>query len=320
MHTISVPSAPWGVDASPLWGICLRGNFPENVPCATEADWSLCGFASVSHIAAVAAVQSAAMAYRMPRSCRPSAAADRYVSRMDYYKIVGIEHEEPFSRHPEGDRFLPLSQIEEFSANDVASRLRSTVTSHLSFSDSAIDMMDYAFGEVLDNVLQHAKAPCPGIACSQYYPSGNFVEVCIADCGRGIASSMAGNAEYSGLTRDELLAKSFDRCTGEFFGVPAYGSPNVSGGMGLWVAANVVRALDGHIWVVSRESAVDVSASGVHPLSGMYYPGTIVTMRFPVSDKTVSGDDVFGNGRIETARWTPSDSWWYEGSDDDVLW
>lgn len=320
MHKIAVPGAPWGIDASPLWGICWRGNFPSEVPCPSEADWSGCGFASVSHIAAVAAVQSAALAYRMPRLCEPSVSADQYISRMDYYKIVGIEHKEGFTRHPEGDRFLPLSQIEEFGANLVASRLRTTVTSHLPFSDSAVDMVDYAFGEVLDNVLQHAKAPSPGVACSQYYPNGNFVEVCIADCGRGIAASMANNSSYSGMDADSLLAKAFDRFTGEYFGVPVYGSPNVSGGMGLWVAANVVRALGGHIWVVSRGNAVDVSESGTQCIPGMYYPGTVVTMRFPVTDKAVSGDDVFGNGSCRIARWTPDDSWWYEGSDDDVLW
>lgn len=284
------------------------------------ADWTGCGFASISHIAAVAAVQSAALAYRMPRSCIPSKVADQYISRMDYYKIAGIEHEEKFIRHPENDRFLPLAQIEEFGANLVASRLRSTVTSHLAFSESAIDMVDYAFGEVLDNVLQHAKALSPGVACSQYYPTGNFVEVCIADCGRGIVASMANNPSYSGLNDDALLAKAFERFTGEYFGVPAYGSPNVSGGMGLWVAANVVRALGGHIWAVSRGNAIDVSTSGIQSVSGMYYPGTVVTMRFPVTSKTISGDDIFGNGSDQVARWTPSDSWWYEGSDEDVLW
>ena len=239
---------------------------------------------------------------------------------MDYYKIVGIEHEEMFSRHPERDRFLPLSQIDELGANIVASRLRTTVTSHLSFSASAIDMMDYAFGEVLDNVLQHANAPSPGVACSQYYPNGNYVEVCIADCGQGIAYSMANNPSYSGMDSEALLAKAFERYTGEYYGSPAYGTSHVSGGMGLWVAANVAKSLCGHIWVVSKNSAVDVSASGVQLVSGMYYPGTIVTMRFPVSDRTVSGDDVFGNGRTDAARWTPHDSWWYEGNDDDVLW
>lgn len=320
MHTIVIQSAPRGCSASPLWGICFPGNFPTYLPCPVEADWSGCGFASVSHIAAVAAVQSVSLAHRMERTCVRSADVDRYIARMDYYKIAGIAHEEGFVRHPENGRFLPLSQIEDYGANLVASRLRATVTSHLSFSDSAVDMMDYAFGEVLDNVLQHAKAPCPGVACSQYYPNGNYVEVCIADCGRGIAASMANNASYSDMGEEELLAKAFERYTGEYFGIPAYGSPNVSGGVGLWVAANVVRALDGYIWVVSKNNAVEVSASGTRCVPNMYFPGTIVTMRFPVSDKVVSGNDIFGNGRSEATRWTPHDSWWYEGSDDDVLW
>ena len=319
-HVILMEKPQWGIDASPLWSVCRSGNFPTAISCDVIVDWSHCSFAPVSHIAAAAAVQSAAYSFGFHTSCIPSNSADRYIARMDYYKMVGIEHNDGFIRHAERDRFLPLSRIEEFGANEVAAKLRSTVTSHLSFSESAVDMMDYAFGEVLDNVLQHSKTLAPGIACSQFYQRGNYVDVCVADCGRGVPASMSNNLGYRGLDDNALLVKAFDKFTGEYFGVPDYGSSEVSGGMGLWIAANIVKALSGHIWVVSMGSAIDVSVKGIESVSGMYFPGTVVCMRFPVSDKVISGDDVFGNGSKQPTRWTPGDSWWYEGSDDEVLW
>lgn len=320
MHTIIIRSAPYGIDASPLWGICAEGNFPHSIPCDTIADWSQCRFASISHIAAVTAVQNASYESGMHRSCVPSSSVNQYISRMNYYELAGIDHEECFTRHSERDKFLPMAQIEDHNANDIATRLRSTVTSHLPFSESAVDMMDYAFGEVLDNVLQHSRTYSRGIACSQYYPHGNYVEICIADCGQGIPKSMSGNHLYSGLDDGDLLIKAFDRFTGEYYGIPSYGTSRVSGGMGLWTASNIARALGGYIWAVSTGSALEVSSSGTKRIDGEYFPGTIICMRFPVTSRVVTGDDILGNSSNDAVRWTPSDSWWYEGSDEDVLW
>lgn len=319
-HEMVIWNAPRGMASSPLWDICRKGNFPTDIPCHIRANWKFCKFASVSQIAAAAIVQSAANSSGMNCESIPSATADRYISRMDYYKMAGIKHDEDFLRHSEGDRFLPLTKIEVYKTNEIAERLKSMVISHLSFSDSAVDLMQNAFGEVLDNVLQHAKTSVPGLSCSQYYPKDNFVEVCIVDCGCGISASMANNPAYSDLDDEDLLKTAFDRYTGEFYGVPAYGTANVSGGMGLWIAANIVRALGGRIWAVSRENAIEISPEGSKSFGGMYFPGTIICMRFPVTNRVITGDEVFGNGNQSAMRWSPSESWWYEGSDDEVLW
>ena len=306
--------------SSPIYGICRAGNFPEVLGTAIEADWSRCSFASVSQIAAVAAVQIASSHIGMRQSAIPSPSADTYVSRIGYYETVGIPHLENFTRRSANDRFMPLAIIEEHRTNDVAAGLRKTVTSHLPFSASATDMMDYAFGEVVDNVLQHSKSFSPGLACSQFYPTGNYVEVCIADCGVGIAKSMADNPAYSGLSPDGLMAKAFEQGAGQYVGVPSFGSDRVSLGMGLWTAANVVRVLGGNIWAVSKSCGIDVSESGTFPVNGLYFPGTLICMRFPVTDTEVSERDVLGTGSDLPVRWSPSDGWHYDGEDDDILW
>lgn len=318
--TIRIINPPREMGSSPIMSLCARGNFPESFPHGLEANWSACSFVSISQIAAVAEVQSAVQSHGGSCSCRPSAFIDQYISRMDYYRLLGINHPEGFKRHAAEDRFLPLSPIGESGANEVAAQLRATVTSHLAFSSSAIDMIDWAFGEVLDNVLQHSRTSVPGLVCSQYYRMGNYVEVCVVDCGCGIPVSMGRNPSYAGLDGDALLARAFERETGEFYGNSDYGTSRVSGGMGLWATANIIRALDGRIWSVSLGHAVEVSPTGTSALPGMYYPGTIICMRFPVTDKEITGDAVLRNGELSPVRWSPSDSWSYEGNDDDVLW
>jgi hypothetical protein len=89
----------------------------------------------------------------------PSKKVDGYVSRMDFYQVLEIEHQEAFFRHSEGDRFMPLKRLSNNEINDIATQLRETITSHLDFDSSAVDMIDYSFGEILDNVLMHSYAP-----------------------------------------------------------------------------------------------------------------------------------------------------------------
>lgn len=54
---------------------------------------------------------------------------------------------------------MPLKRLSNNEINDIATQLRETITSHLDFDSSAVDMIDYSFGEILDNVLMHSYAP-----------------------------------------------------------------------------------------------------------------------------------------------------------------
>lgn len=241
------------------------------------------------------------------------------MSRMNYFNQIHCPHAENFARHAEKDRFLPLTKIDD-SANDTATKLRATVTSNLSFTKSAQEMMDYAFGEVIDNVLTHSKTKAPGLVCSQYYANMSYVEVCVADSGIGIPQTMSQNPRYRGTSDANLLAKAFERDTGEYFGRTDFGSNEVSGGMGLFVTARVARALGGYVWAVSHGSAIEISESGTRTLTGYYYPGTVMCMRFPLSDKDVTRDEVLCDGSRDILRWSETDGFYTEEEDGPILW
>jgi anti-sigma regulatory factor (Ser/Thr protein kinase) len=318
MKTIYVKNPPFGNEACPIILTCKEGNFPKNLSVGIHVDWTDCSFVSVSQLAAITEVQMAAeiAGYADYATMGP---AKQYMARMDYFKRLKWSYSEEFTRHPEMYRFLPLTEIDD-SANDTATKLRATVTSHLSFTESAQDMMDYAFGEVIDNVLTHSKTSASGLVCSQYYANMNYVEVCVADSGIGIPQTMSRNPLYQGTSDAELLAKAFELNTGEYIGRTDYGTNEVSGGMGLFITSRVAKALSGHVWAVSYSSAIEISDSGTRTLSGLYYPGTVICMRFPLSNKIVTRDEVFDDGNKDTLRWTETGGFYAEEEDGLSLW
>lgn len=240
---------------------------------------------------------------------------------MNYYKIRGVKRDEGFSRHAAEDRFVPLSEIpvdeNEADPNGVASMLRSVITSHLDMSESLSDMLDYSFGEMLDNIVQHSRSVSPGVAGAQYYKDGCYVEVCVADAGVGIAKSMNGNPSYKGFDKDRLVSMAFQDKTGEFYGQSKFGTSHVSAGMGLAFAARLVRAVGGHIWAITGNTALHISSTGEKSIHGLYYPGTLIVMRVPETEDEIPKSAMICGGNDLPIRWNPDDGIY---TDNDPLW
>lgn len=45
--------------------------------------------------------------------------------------------------------------------------------------------------------------------------------------------------------------------------------------MGLAFAARLAKVAEGHVWTVTRGSAIHVSSNGTETMDGLYYPGTL---------------------------------------------
>ena len=317
---IRAHNQPYEFGSSPLSTLCHSGTLPKDARAPVTADWSDCSFVSIAQLAAVSAIQRTGASVGTEIKCIPSARCDDYISRMNYYRMIGIKHDERFKRHNSMSRFMPLTSISQRTSNDIAELLMNTVISHLNTDKSVADMINFAFGEMVDNVINHSGAPDTGIACAQYYKTRKYVDVCIVDCGKGIPSSMSSNPSYGELSNTQLLEKAFERETGEWFGVPSFGTEHVSGGMGLYLSARIMKTIGGIIWVVSHDSAIEISKDATKGISNMYYPGTAIVMRFPDASDPITGNDIFGNGVDEPITWSPSESWAYSSNDDDVIW
>lgn len=298
----------FGIDASPIRRLCKAGSLPVDPSDGVDADWSEVTFASVSQIAAVAAIQLCGKQSHARQTIdNPPSSLMGYMQRADYFKTLGLEIEENFTRHNTARRLVPLSQIpvdeQQADPNGISGLVRKVISSHINLSESVKGNLDLSLGEIIDNVVQHSRASSPGLACAQYYPGDAYVEVCVADCGVGVPASMGENPAYSDRTDAELLAMAFERGTGQWIGRSRIGTNEVSGGKGLSFASSLVRKIGGHIWAVSQDSAVHISSEGTEPEEGLYYPGTLVVMRIPETMEEVSEVDMYGEGSQEPSLW-----------------
>lgn len=202
--------------------------------------------------------------------------------------------------------------------------LRDVVLDRISANENVKDMVSLAFGEVIDNIIHHSESPCGGIACAQFYPKAAnvpYIEYCVTDSGKGIAASMAENISYAGLSPSELVAKAFERKTGQWYGRVPDGTSRVSGGVGLSISAGLAAALDGVIWCVSHGSAVEIRGGKTTVVDGLYYPGTVIVVRLPVTDDAVVNEsDLFDGGAERPMRWNPRDGRYYDSESDWELW
>lgn len=211
MRDISIASSPRDAAVCPIFELC------EDMPrpyreLEARYEWSRCSFVSVSQLvtAAVAGKSMAGQGAKVDLG-EPAAKVMGYAQRMDFFRYSGMDVPERFSRHPEDGRFVPLHRVSsQEDVEIVAHALVDLITNHLGVDESVPDALNLAFGEILDNVLQHADSPFGGAAGAQWFPTMGFIELCVADGGRGIAASMARNPDYGDLSEDELVLKAFE--------------------------------------------------------------------------------------------------------------
>ena len=86
---------------------------------------------------------------------------------------------------------------------------------------------------------------------------------------------------------NELVTLAFEAKTGEWFGCSEVGTNKVSGGMGLAFATRLAKVTEGHVWTVTRGSAIHVSSNGTETMDGLYYPGTLIVMRIPETEREI---------------------------------
>ena len=57
--------------------------------------------------------------------------------------------------------------------------------------------------------------------------------------------------------------------------------------MGLAFATRLAKVTEGHVWTVTRGSAIHVSSNGTETMDGLYYPGTLIVMRIPETEREI---------------------------------
>lgn len=285
------------------------------------------GFASISQTTALAQVLKDSRSSGIGgRIINPPDAAYKYMQRMNFYRLIGIGREEDFMRHDPGDRFIPIETLEdESSPGTIADKVTAMVRKLAPYADISIPgTLGMAFGEIMDNAVHHSETPTPGIAAAQYYPNRKFIEFCVADGGKGIVASLRDNQRYARFSDEQLAEMAFEANVGQFVGVPDYSHDRASMGRGLYIAAQVTRKLNGHLWLYSRDRCIALCRDGTESLSGFFYPGTLIVMRLPIqAGVKVLGSDIDSRFKASPVSWDVMEGGMYyteENDDTSPLW
>lgn len=320
---LRVHNALFGIESLPILEICAVGVLPEIAGSGIDVDWSEVTFCSVSQMAAVACVQFAGNSSGVSRQCTlPKSSARSYMQRMDYCRTLGIPSNEDFFRHDPRERFVPLTKIpineSEADPGGIADRLEEVVSANTMLHRSASNMLNLAVTEVIDNVVQHSFAASPGMACAQYYAKQGFVELCVADSGIGIPTSMADNPDYSSMNDCERMLAAFEAEKGQWVGRPVTGDNQVGRGLGLSYPARLAERLGGHLWAISGNTAIHIHKEGREPVEGLFYPGTVIVLRVPNVADEVLESDLWDDGQPRPIYFNAVEGRNY--GEDDLLW
>lgn len=135
--------------------------------------------------------------------------------------------------------------------------------------------LQYAFSELIDNVFDHAEAPCGPCICAQKYP-GN-IEATIADLGIGIANSFKGHEVWTSKTPRERFIYALE--------MQKTSKPEVHSGEGLssvliWLKDN----RDCEAFILSHEHMwwLFNNKDGTYAYPNIVWPGTLIWFFVPL--------------------------------------
>lgn len=199
----------------PIW----VGHFREAIaaqysrePFTLTVDLSETAFVSASSAASLASLLTwlRAGSCVQGRFLRPTNRdVDHWLSRMDFYEIVGAKVSYPFHRWPDGGRLQEVTQLtDEPQVDVVTQRIAEILSGKTELDRGVVKNLQTLTAELIENVFHHAQSNVGAFVCAQCYPQRRMVEVGIADCGRGISASLKGNPELNGDSSRALTSNN----------------------------------------------------------------------------------------------------------------
>lgn len=202
--------------------------------------------------------------------------AFRYLQRINFFAVCGLQLPEDFRRHDAGSRFVELRRIGGQGSAEVGEL--STDIAHCISPDAAevddpeqsglFDVIEYSVSELALNVKQHSKAT--GFAMAQYTPRTDLVRVAIADHGIGILRSFAENNspiwKQEWTDTDAIVAALKPKVSSKLHLPSPWGEP-VNAGVGLTLLRELCIQTGGHFFLASGNGVfLQLSGRG-QPLS-----------------------------------------------------
>jgi len=215
----------------------------------------------------------------------------RYASRVDFFKLLGLDLLENFSRRPGKDRFIEITHYNRDNYFDVGKKIIQVVAAHARVDRAVQQMLDFCLFEIMDNVLIHAAYPQTlggqGWCSAQYFPAAQSIRLMIADTGIGIHRALTRhpNSKYQQLTAYQALSQCVQK-----------GVTNGEGmGFGLYATLQFARQNQGEMLIYSGEYYGTLKEGRYLVKKGAYWQGTLVFLNIrtnvPIDYKTFMSEN-----------------------------
>jgi len=179
----------------------------------------------------------------------PSTYAGRYLITSGFAALFGDEEAIP----ADTDYAVILRQVK--SSADIPKFARS-VTSVLRIDDDELEgALEYAFVELLRNVVQHSGSKCGAVAMAQFHPRTGFVEIAVADRGIGIRSHISRRYPEAETDLQALKVAILPHASGTF-GQNMYGSMQNNAGLGLFFVKEISGRGGGSFDLISGHAMI----------------------------------------------------------------
>lgn len=173
--------------------------------------------------------------------------------------------------------FIPISALRKgavTSRERLESLFSEKIYETLGNVSGARNAVCYPIAELVTNIFEHSKKDT-GFIFSQFYPTKNYLDICIVDCGRGFAKTYR---EEKGLNLSDSKAIS-EAMKGNSV------KPEKERGYGIWTSKKIIcEVLNGGGFILISGSAGLIAQKYEEKLASLpkfYWQGTIIAYRIP---------------------------------------
>ena len=205
-------------------------------------------------------------------------------SYLDAIKFpAGIDSVSVFEKQlRENKTYIPISILKK-KLNEDRERIESLfgqmVVSVTAAVEGGKNAIYYPIAELVTNIFEHSKKD-EGFIFGQFYPKKKYLDICIIDCGRGLAKSYKEENNLELSDSDAIIEAVKGHST----------KANKERGFGIRTSKQVVCGALGGGFVMLSGGAVLVSIGdkeGVSALPNFSWPGVIISYRIPKLEKAV---------------------------------
>ena len=190
---------------------------------------------------------------------------------------VGIDSVSIFQQQLQLDKnYIPISTLKKDKGADrerLESLFSQMIYKILGSVPGAQNAVHYPITEIVTNIFDHSKQD-KGFVFGQFYPKKNYLDICIVDCGRGLAKVYAEEKNLKLSDSDAIIEVLKGHST----------KPSVERGYGVRTSKRVVcEGLGGEFVLLSGSSALIAKGNQekIIDLPGFFWQGVIAAYRIP---------------------------------------